>query len=102
VADNGFVIAAAADTSASVTGVALVVGLMALGALLLLEVNTRNRRSVTPPPGESTTEAKSQFRKSWDRANTFTAYGPWVTGYRVVLVTVGVLGLLVAGIAALA
>jgi hypothetical protein len=99
--DNGGMTAvAAASTHASVTGVALVVGLMALGASVLFEINMRIRRSAIPPK-DLLEKEHSTARDRLVRANSDVTYGAWATWFRMILVAIGVLGLLVAGIAAL-
>lgn len=89
----------AANTHASLAGMALVVGLISLGVLVLFEVNLRIRKGVLSPPEQ---QAKETYRitHSFVHANAIATYGRWTVWFRVIVGAVAVISLLVAGIAA--
>jgi hypothetical protein len=90
----------AANTHASLAGVALVVGLISLGVLVLFEVNLRIRKGVLSPP-EPGSQGTNRIAHSFVRANAIATYGRWTVWFRVVVGAVAVISLLVAGIAAI-
>ena len=88
------------STHASVAGVALVIGLLAGGCLVLWESQVRVRRSRTssdPPPSRSDDPSYGgQLRRIW-----YTdTYGAWIKYVRILLISVTVGALLVAAVAA--